>query len=135
MSAFNSASALPYKLAVAHEEMNSRRRNTMEDVHKIIPALPGILAVSRSFGDHGMKEFVTAEPYFSETNLLECGDCPILILACDGVWDVFSDQEAADLLLERYLVEGPYENAAEVLVTAAIEKGSADNVTAIVVFL
>lgn len=28
-----------FKLAVAHEEMNSRRRNTMEDVHRVLPIL------------------------------------------------------------------------------------------------
>jgi serine/threonine protein phosphatase PrpC len=94
----------------------------------------GILAVSRSFGDHGMKEFVTAEPHTRDVDLLHCGDCPMLILACDGVWDVFSDQEAADLLLPRYLSEGPFADAAEMLVAAAIQKGSADNVTSIVVF-
>lgn len=27
----------------------------------------GILAVTRSFGDHGMKDFVTASPYLTET--------------------------------------------------------------------
>ena len=100
----------------------------------------GILAVSRSFGDHGMKDFVTAEPYTTATNLLTCcqdgtGDCPILILACDGVWDVLTDQEAADLVLERFKVEGPFEGAAQLLVEIAIQKGSADNITAIVVFL
>ena len=105
----------------------------------------GILAVSRSFGDHGMKDFVIGEdqqlfatfsvcvlaslmytvfmifhlpatPYVTETDLSQCGECPMLILACDGVWDVFSDQEAADLLLERYLREGPFEDAARMLV-------------------
>ncbi len=53
----------------------------------------------------------------TETDLLACGDCPLLILACDGVWDVFSDQEAADLLLEEYLKLGePFQHAAELLV-------------------
>lgn len=60
----------------------------------------------------------------------------MLILACDGVWDVFSDQEAAELILKRYRREGgPFEGAANLLVKAAIDKGSADNITAIVVFL
>ncbi|KAJ1413062.1 phosphatase 2C-like domain-containing protein [Ochromonadaceae sp. CCMP2298] len=95
----------------------------------------GILAVSRSFGDHGMKDFVIATPYVTETDLTHCGECPMLIMACDGVWDVFSDQEAADLLLEQYQRAGPFPDAAEILVQAAIDKGSADNVTAIVIFL
>jgi len=48
--------------------------------------------------------------------LNDFGDTPILILACDGVWDVFTDQEAADLLMERYLKEGSFEDAARYLV-------------------
>lgn len=68
---------------------------------------------------HGcLSRFVaTATPYVSQTDLSVCGDCPMLILACDGVWDVFSDQEAADLLMERYLAGGPFEDAANVLVS------------------
>lgn len=100
----------------------------------------GILAVSRSFGDHGMKDFVTADPYITETNLLTCSPdgsqkCPFLILACDGVWDVLTDQEAADLVLAQYKDKGPFDSAAKLLVDIAIERGSADNITAIVVFL
>ena len=79
----------------------------------------------------------TATPYVTETDLTQCGECPMLILACDGVWDVFTDQEAADLMMEQYCAHGcaPFEDAAKVLVEAAIEKGSADNVTVIIVFL
>eukprot|EP01033_Poteriospumella_lacustris_P008555 gene8555-6155_t len=95
----------------------------------------GILAVSRSFGDHGMKDYVTAEPYVTIKDLDDASKYPFLILACDGVWDVFSDQEAAELILERYSVEGPFVGAAQLLVEAAIERGSSDNITAIVAFL
>ena len=98
----------------------------------------GILAVTRSFGDHGMKDFVVAEPYTTATALDEatCGECPILILACDGVWDVMSDQEAADMLVQRWREKGgPDADAAQFLVKTAIKRGSADNITAIVVYL
>lgn len=56
----------------------------------------------------------------TETDLTQCGESPMLILACDGVWDVFSDQEAADLLMERYLREGPFEDAARMLVRCVL---------------
>ena len=96
----------------------------------------GILAVSRSFGDHGMKDFVIGEPYTTETKLSECGPCPFLILACDGVWDVLTDQEAVDLISARYKSKnGPDDEAAKYLVKTAMKKGSADNITAIIVYL
>jgi protein phosphatase PTC1 len=56
----------------------------------------GVLAVSRALGDGSLHPYVSAEPYVSATPLEE-GDT-MLILACDGVWDVLSDQDAVDLL-------------------------------------
>jgi serine/threonine protein phosphatase PrpC len=58
-------------------------------------------------------------PYTTDTLLSTCGRCPFLILACDGVWDVFTDQEAADFLLEHYFQNGskPFESAAQLLVS------------------
>ena len=66
----------------------------------------------------------------------DCGDCSILILACDGVWDVMTDQEAADLLMKRFVEKGgPDEDAAKYIVRTAIKRGSSDNITAIIVYL
>jgi serine/threonine protein phosphatase PrpC len=78
-----------------------------------------------------------AQPYISSTLLAEHeDDNKVLILACDGVWDVLTDQEAADLIIARMLEKGgPDAEAAEFLVNTAIERGSADNVTAIVAYL
>jgi len=95
----------------------------------------GILAVTRSFGDHGMKDFVCASPHLSQARLDDHGHCPFLILACDGVWDVLTDQEAVDLLLPQCVGNEPFTGAAELLVQTALDRGSADNITAIVVFL
>ncbi len=97
-----------------------------------------------------MKDFVIAEPYITETEL-DTGSTtdfsvvgirvrnrvsyPFLILACDGVWDVMTDQDAVDLVMEKYKELGPFPECADIIVKTAIEKGCGDNVTAIVVFL
>lgn len=58
----------------------------------------GVLAISRALGDHVLKEnnIVTASPFCGSVLLNE--DDEFLILACDGVWDVMTDQDAVDLL-------------------------------------
>ena len=53
----------------------------------------GILAVSRSFGDHSYKRFVTARPYISRTELSE--NAEFVVIACDGVFDVLSDEDVS----------------------------------------
>ena len=138
----SSSGYLARRLTYDHRAEDEGEQRRIKDAGGFITRgrVLGILAVSRSFGDHGMKDFVTAEPYTTETNLLTCApdgstNCPILILACDGVWDVLSDQEAVDLVLHHYKEQGPNAAAAKLLVDTAIEKGSADNITAIVCFL
>lgn len=70
----------------------------------------GILAVSRSFGDHRLKELVTCEPYINTHHLQwepedlkggtgdKSGSESFLIIACDGLWDVFTDKEACGMV-------------------------------------
>jgi len=52
----------------------------------------------------------------------------VLILACDGLWDVLNDDETTAIAIEE---ENP-EDAAIRLRDTALSKGSADNISAIV---
>ncbi|OJT06950.1 Protein phosphatase 2C -like protein [Trametes pubescens] len=87
----------------------------------------GVLAVTRSLGDSSMKEFVVGSPYTTETELNE--EDEFLILACDGLWDVVSDQAAVELV--RGIADP--RKAAEELLEHAYRNYSSDNVTVLVV--
>ena len=55
-----------------------RYKLTMHRVNKI-------LSVARAFGDHYLKNLVTAEPFCPDPVLVEsAAHCPFMILACDG---------------------------------------------------
>lgn len=89
----------------------------------------GILAVTRSLGDSSMKEYVIGEPFMTATELNE--DDTHLILACDGLWDVASDQEALDLILN----DTDATLMSQKLLQYALKKGSTDNVSIMVILL
>ncbi|KXN90607.1 hypothetical protein AN958_03847 [Leucoagaricus sp. SymC.cos] len=87
----------------------------------------GVLAVTRSLGDSSMKEFVVGAPYTTETEL--CDKDEFLILACDGLWDVISDQQSVDLIRDTQSAQ----EASAKLLKHAISHHTTDNVTVIVV--
>lgn len=99
----------------------------------------GILALSRAFGDTALSDCVTIQPFLNQYRLSvsQSDEGPreeFLILACDGLWDVFSDQEAVDLVHKH--CSGPLQRqaAASVLRDHAFMNGSQDNISVIVVF-
>jgi serine/threonine protein phosphatase PrpC len=99
----------------------------------------GVLAVTRSLGDHVFKKFVIAHPTVREIQLdlreASQGKPSFVIVACDGLYDVMSDQEAVDLVLQIIVHRGEKEDAAQYLVEEALRRGTTDNVTAVVVWL
>ena len=91
----------------------------------------GVLATSRALGDYPLKErsFVTAEPDVLTFDLTE-HQPQFMILATDGLWDTFTNEEAVAFISER-LSEPHY--GAKSLVLQAYYRGSLDNITVMVI--
>ena len=89
----------------------------------------GMLAVSRALGDGFLGDAVNSTPHIRRVDLTP--DDAFIILACDGVWDVITDQDACDIVASEIdpLI------AARKLRDTAFEKRSFDNISVIVVFL
>lgn len=88
------------------------------------------LAVSRAFGDRCLKTpttLVSCEPEVTRFQVL--ADDLFLVLACDGVWDVLSEQDVVDIALPHF---HDAKAAADTIVKAAYKEGSVDNLTATV---
>lgn len=94
-----------------------------------VSRVQGILAVSRSIGDKSLKPYVIAEPRIAEGRLGREND--FLIIACDGVWDVLSP----DIVIAMVRAAVDVQAAAETIKNTAIDSGSNDNITVIVLDL
>lgn len=92
----------------------------------------GVLAVTRSLGDQLLKEYVIAEPSVTETCVPVEQNCSFVIIACDGLWDVLSDEEAVDIVRN---FGGDKQNVADCLVQEGLTRGTSDNLTCIVAWL
>ncbi|KAL2271482.1 hypothetical protein VTJ83DRAFT_853 [Remersonia thermophila] len=88
----------------------------------------GVLAVTRALGDSYMKDLVTGHPYTTETVIQPEID-EFILIACDGLWDVCTDQEAIDLVRD---IQNPVE-AAKLLVDHALSRFSTDNLSCMVI--
>ncbi|XP_068621177.1 protein phosphatase 1L [Battus philenor] len=91
----------------------------------------GILATSRAMGDYPLKDknFVIADPDILTFNL-EDHKPMFLILASDGLWDTFTNEEAVKFIKER--IDEP-DFGAKSLTLQAYYKGSVDNITVLII--
>eukprot|EP01103_Thecamoeba_quadrilineata_P008671 TRINITY_DN18401_c0_g1_i1.p1 TRINITY_DN18401_c0_g1~~TRINITY_DN18401_c0_g1_i1.p1 ORF type:complete len:336 (+),score=55.31 TRINITY_DN18401_c0_g1_i1:36-1010(+) len=94
------------------------------------------IAVSRAIGDLLYKSpsytmnktsGLIAEPDTSVTEL--SSEDKFLLLACDGLWDVFSHQDAVDFVLEQLKEIQDPQRISDELVKEALARRSLDNVT------
>ncbi|XP_008809296.2 probable protein phosphatase 2C 6 [Phoenix dactylifera] len=111
----------------------------------------GVLAMSRSIGDQYLKPWIIPVPEVTIVPRTKEDDC--LILASDGLWDVMSNEEVCEVARKRILhwhkrngvtsspthrgekADPAAQAAADCLSKHALQKGSKDNITVIVVDL
>lgn len=97
------------------------------------------LSVSRAFGDVSAEPYVTCMPEIFRYKL--SSDDKFIVLGCDGLWDVMSNQEVINFILDNcYDAQSntrinKHINVAKRLAQFAITKGSTDNITILVIFL
>ncbi|KAJ4951142.1 hypothetical protein NE237_027974 [Protea cynaroides] len=120
---------------------------------KVIPwngyRVYGVLAMSRSIGDRYLKPWIIPQPEVKFVPRAKEDEC--LILASDGLWDVMTNEEVCEVARRRILlwhkkngvtpaergngVDPAAQAAAECLSNLALQKGSKDNITVVVVDL
>jgi serine/threonine protein phosphatase PrpC len=84
----------------------------------------GALAVSRAFGDYGLKDFgVIVTPHVTKTELRVIHK--FIVVATDGLWDVVSDKEIHETLKTKSTIE----DVAKTLIKKAVAQGSRDNIS------
>jgi len=90
----------------------------------------GVLAVTRAFGDIELGYCVRADdPHLTQVELSP-KDTHV-ILACDGLWDVVTDQEAVNAIDKS----ANSQQICQKLLNLALEKNTTDNLTIMVICL
>ena len=91
----------------------------------------GSLFLTRSFGDMEFKkEGLTAIPFITKINS-DKSNVKYVIIASDGIWDVVDDKQL--FTLSKELKNGTSEEFCNNLVNYAMEKGSNDNISCIII--
>jgi len=125
-----------------HKPYNEDEKNRIERAggSVIISRVNGSLAVSRALGDYDYKgvsnlppteQLVSAEPEITIYD--RSSDDEFLLLACDGVWDVMSNEEVTLYIRSRLLVHQDLLRVCEELLETCLAKGSRDNMSVVLV--
>jgi len=130
----------PVVLSTQHSPWLMEEKNRIEREGGTVTngRVNGKLAVSRAIGDILFKDretlgpkYVTPEPDVEIIDITP--DMQFLILACDGLWDVVKNEVAINFVSRRLSESMHVETIVKELVNYAIEIGSKDNVSIILV--
>lgn len=100
----------------------------------------GNLAVSRALGDFVYKDRADLPPHEQKmsaaadlTVVARDPDDQVLIVACDGIWDVMTNEQAVSFVLRSARSGNSPAEIAEKLIDLCLKRGSTDNMSAIIV--
>uniref|UniRef100_A0A2K5J098 protein-serine/threonine phosphatase n=1 Tax=Colobus angolensis palliatus TaxID=336983 RepID=A0A2K5J098_COLAP len=125
-----------------HKPCNPREKERIQNAggSVMIQRVNGSLAVSRALGDYDYKcvdgkgpteQLVSPEPEVYE--ILRAEEDEFIILACDGIWDVMSNEELCEFVKSRLEVSDDLENVCNWVVDTCLHKGSRDNMSIVLV--
>ncbi|TWW82311.1 protein phosphatase 1bb isoform X1 [Takifugu flavidus] len=126
-----------------HKPCNPREKERIQKAggSVMIQRVNGSLAVSRALGDYDYKcvdgkgpteQLVSPEPEVCVLERVAEGD-EFVVLACDGIWDVMSNEELCDFVRSRLLVCDDLEKVCNSVVDTCLHKGSRDNMSVVLV--
>lgn len=100
----------------------------------------GNLAVSRALGDFVYKDRADLQPHEQKmsaaadlTVVQRDSEDQVLIVACDGIWDVMTNEQAVSFVLRCARSGNSPAEIAEKLIDLCLKRGSTDNMSAIII--
>lgn len=118
------------RLSTIHNEDDERERQRIYDQggHFKDGYVMGELNMTRAIGDFSIKEYVPCTPSISKVAV---GDAEYVVLASDGLFDVMNYGDICKIIRKNISLQ----QKVDLLIRAAYDKGSSDNITVLVVHL
>lgn len=107
----------------------------------VIQRVNGLLAVSRALGDYEYKkvegrgpceQLVSPEPEIFVRDRDDEQD-EFLVLACDGIWDVMTNEALCNFIHSRLLITDDLEAVSNQVIDTCLYKGSRDNMSIVLI--
>lgn len=125
-----------------HKPVNPIEKERIEKAggSVMIQRVNGSLAVSRALGDFEYKnvegmgpceQLVSPEPEIFVQD--RSPEDEFLVLACDGIWDVMSNEELCDFVRNRLQITASMESICNQVIDTCLYKGSRDNMSIVIV--
>lgn len=138
----SSGGGMPVLVTRDHKPSNPPERERIQNAggSVMISRVNGSLAVSRALGDFEYKnvdgkgpteQLVSPEPEFYVKQREDCDE--FLVLACDGVWDVMSNEDICDFISSRMRLTDNLETITNDVIDTCLHKGSRDNMSIIII--